>query len=199
VVDLAFIVWLTGLPGSGKTNIAIRLSRKLRRMDVHCYHLQMDKVRRLLIDRPEYTESERDYAYRSLAVMAYTLYQAGVSVIVDATAHRRRWREFLRRLVESFLEVYVKCPVEVCIKRETRRRSNLVRRRIYLDALHRIHPGRRRSVLGSVPGVDVPFEEGDRADILVVDSESNSSEVLAQQILHKLRAERYLPQSSAES
>lgn len=192
MIDLAFIVWLTGLPGSGKTSIARGLLRKLRKMDVNCYHLQMDKVRPLLIDRPKYTESERDYAYRSLALMAYTLYQAGVSVIVDATAHRRRWREFLRRLVGSFLEVYVKCPVEVCIRRETRRRSNLVRRRIYLDALDRIHAGGRRSTLGSVPGVDVPFEEGEQADILVVNSEGNSSEVLAQQILHKLRAERYL-------
>jgi len=197
VADLAFIVWLTGLPGSGKTNIARRLLSKLRSGGTNCYHLQMDRLRPLLIDEPKYTESERDYAYRALAVIAFTLYDAGICVIVDATAHRKRWRRFFRRLAGNFLEVYVKCPVEICIARETRRRSNLVRRRIYQDALERLRSGRGQTGLGSVPGVDVPFEEEEDADVLVVDSEVLSADALALQVFRELEARHYLSRSSA--
>lgn len=171
-----FVLWLTGLPGSGKSTVARALMRELRKRRIKAYHLQMDKVRKHLTPNPKYTEKERDFAYRSLVVIACLLSQE-TNVIIDATAHRRKWRELARKMIKNYREVYVKCPMDVAIERETGRKSRLVVRNIYKKRL-------KGKKMRQVIGIDVKYEKG--SPDVVVDSANTSPREAARIILRKL-------------
>ena len=174
-------VWLTGLPGSGKTTIAKELMKKFKKVE----HLRMDKIRKTLTPKREYTEKERDYAYRALVLIAKFLTDNGTNVIIDATGHRRVWRELTRELIPRFVEVYVKCPLEICMTRESRRKDNLVLRNLYKKALEGMKSGKRIVGLGEVIGVDVEYEEPDKPE-LIIESDKLTPEESSEKILQFL-------------
>ncbi len=146
-------IWITGLPSSGKSTIARGLARKLAEMGVKVQVLESDELRRVLTPKPTYSEEERAWFYGVMAWIGWLLVRNGVNVIFDATANRRRYRERARELVgpDKFMEVYVRCPLEVCMKRD--------RKGIYKLALE----GKARTV----PGLQVPYEEPVNPDVVV--------------------------------
>jgi adenylylsulfate kinase len=186
----AWAVWLTGLPGSGKTVRAKELLKKLRKRKMKVEYLRMDEIRRILTPKQEYTEKERDYAYRAFVLIGKFLTDNGINVIMDATGHRKVWRELARELIPNFLEVYVRCPLEICMEREASRKDNLVVKNLYKKAIERLKTGKKIEPLGEVIGIDVPYEESDNPD-LVVDSDKlnvkESSERIFQLIKCKFR------------
>ena len=149
-------IWITGPPGSGKTTLARGVAAALEARGVTLKVLELDEVRKVVTPAPTYDETERDIVYRALAYMAKLLTEASVPVIVDATAHRRAWRELARSLIPAFAEVQLLCPIEVCRERERRRRPGYAPRAIYARAGS---PG------ATVPGVDVPYEVSPRAEL----------------------------------
>jgi len=160
-------VWLTGLPGSGKTTIANELIKKFEQDKIKVEYLRMDEIRKILTPQKEYTEKERDYAYRALVSIGKFLTDNGINVLIDATAHKKVWRELARKLIQNFVEVYVKCPFEICITRETRRKDNLIVRNLYKKALERMKSGKRIVGLGEVIGVDVDYEEPEKPELTI--------------------------------
>jgi len=160
-------IWLTGLPGSGKTDRAKELLNLLDKNKIKAQHLRMDEVRHILTPEKKYTEEEREYAYRALVLIAKFLTESGVNVIIDATGHRKEWRNMAKELIPNFMEVYVKCPIEVSIERESKRKNNLVMSNLYDKALKRIKEGKDIDGLGQMIGVDVPYEESDNPDLVI--------------------------------
>ena len=145
-------IWITGLPGSGKSTIARKLKEKLNQLGVKSYIVSSDALRRLATPNPKYTEDEREIVYGALVYAAKVLVENGVNVIIDATGNRRKYREKASKNIENFMEVYLKCPLEVCIKRESKRRETyLAPRGIYKKAF----TGESKTV----PGIGVPYEE----------------------------------------
>jgi adenylylsulfate kinase len=63
-------------------------------------------------------ERGEEIAHRALGYTAKRLADAGLVVVVDATAARRRWRTLARELADTFAEVQLVCPPEVCLGRE---------------------------------------------------------------------------------
>ena len=114
-------VWLTGLPGSGKTARVKELLKKLKQNNIRAEHLEMDEIREVLTPKRKYTEEERGYVYRAVVLVSKLLTENGVNVIIDATAHRRVWREMARQFIPKFMEVYIKSPLNIAIERETKR------------------------------------------------------------------------------
>jgi adenylylsulfate kinase len=110
----------------------------------------LDEIRRTITPQPKYTEEERDIVYASLAYMGKLLADEGVNVIIDATANRRRYRDFVRRLIPNFAEVFIRAPLSVCIEREAKRRAKFSPKNIYKKAA-----GEK----AAVPGVNVAYEE----------------------------------------
>src|SRR5574337_1530515 len=84
---MAWVAWFTGLPGSGKSSIAREVARRLEARGIRVRVLELDEIRRVVTPSPNYTAQEREVVYRALAYMAWLLYNEGVSVIIDATAH----------------------------------------------------------------------------------------------------------------
>jgi len=125
--SINFCLWITGLPGSGKSTIAAFLVRMLWDSGIETVTLNMDSLRPILTPEPKYTEEERALVYRALVLAAHLLVKEGKrSVIIDATGNRRVYRDLARRLIPEFAEVFVKCPLEVCQDREAARRSSYV-------------------------------------------------------------------------
>ncbi|MEI8261819.1 MAG: adenylyl-sulfate kinase [Actinomycetes bacterium] len=116
----AKVVWLTGLPGSGKSTIADSAVRRLHAMGVHTYVLDGDNVRGGLNKDLGFTTEDRAENVRRVAEVAKLMRDAGLVVFVALVSPYRADRETAAALFEpgEFLEVYVDTPVEVCAERD---------------------------------------------------------------------------------
>lgn len=167
-------VWVTGLPGSGKSVIAEALIKRLKRQNVHAQVVSVDMLRRVVTPKPTYSETERDMVYAAIAFVAKLLAQNGVNVVIDATGNRRRYRDNARKMIPKFIEAYVRCPLEICIERESKRgRRFMAPKDIYKRGLSGEAP--------TVPGLGVPYEEPLHPEV-TVDSNRMSPEECAQKI-----------------
>ena len=155
---MGWAIWITGLPGSGKTTVAQALAARLAAEGRRARILELDAIRRLVTPDPTYSEEERRVLYRALAVMAALLAEAGTNVIVDATAHRRAYRNLARTLIPRFAEVYLRCPLAVCRERERRRLGGHAPGQIYERADQQGAP---------VPGVGVPYEAPEAPELVI--------------------------------
>ena len=137
-----YAIWLTGLPASGKSTIVTALRPQLEGMGCVVEVLESDAVRRILTPAPTYSHEERDLFYRALAFMGARLAAHGVTVIFDATANRRAYRDFARSLIPRFIEVAVECPLELAMQRD------------YKGTYQR----GQRGEASTVPGLQDPYE-----------------------------------------
>jgi len=115
---VAFAIWITGLPASGKSTIASALKPQLEKLGLTVEVLESDEVRRVVTPIPTYSEAERDLFYRALAFTGQKLVAHGVTVVFDATACRRIYRDFARSVISRFIEVAVECPLTTCMERD---------------------------------------------------------------------------------
>jgi adenylylsulfate kinase len=172
---MAWVMWLTGLPGCGKTTIAKKVKGRLLEKGISVRILQLDEIRRAITPEPRYTEEERDIVYASLAYMGKLLSEEGVNVIIDATANRRRYRELARLLIPDFAEVHIRAPLSLCMQREAMRNAEFSPKGIYKKAGAEKAP---------VPGVNVAYEEPLAAEI-EVDTASMNPDQSASYIAQK--------------
>lgn len=174
---MSWAIWITGPPGSGKTTLARGVAKGLDAWGVPAKVLELDAIRAVLTPRPTYSDWEREIVYRALVVMAILLTDAGVPVVIDATGHRRAWRELARQLIPFFAEVQLVCPVEVCREREQTRREGYAPRGVYAQAGR---PG------ATVPGVDIPYEEALHPE-LTLDTHTTDPWTQVQEVLYLAR------------
>ena len=146
-----FAVWLTGVPSSGKTTIAKALEKKLKEKGINVQILESDELRRVLTPKASYTEEERDIFYNAMAYIGWLLVKNGVNVIFDATANKRKYRDNARRLIKNFIEVYVKCPLKVCMERDPKG--------LYKKAL--------KGEVKRLPGLQAVYEEPSNPEVIV--------------------------------
>lgn len=111
-------IWVTGLPASGKSTISNLVKGKLAEEGVSAQILETDELRRILTPNPTYSLEEREVFYTSLSYIGWLLTINGVNVIYDATANRRRWRDYARARIPRFIEIYMNCPLEICEARD---------------------------------------------------------------------------------
>jgi len=114
------VVWLTGLPGSGKSTIADEAVRRLHALGVHTFVLDGDNVRTGLNKDLGFTAEDRAENVRRVAEVAKLMREAGLVVFVALVSPYRSDREAAAALFEDgqYLEVYVDTPVEVCAERD---------------------------------------------------------------------------------
>jgi adenylylsulfate kinase len=163
-VTPGWAIWITGRPGSGKSVLARAAAEALRARGAPVAVLELDAIRKVLTPAPTYRDGEREAVHRLLALMAATLVEAGVPVIVDATAHRRQWRQLARERISCFAEVQLECPLAVCRERKAPRGPGNARPGI---------SARAGAGVATVPGVDREYEPA-LAPELVIDTTADS-------------------------
>ncbi len=148
---LAFAIWITGLPASGKSTIVAALKPQLAALGLAVEVLESDEVRKVLTPVATYSDAERDLFYRALAFTGQKLVAHGVTVVFDATASRRVYRDFARSVIPRFIEVSVECPLATCMERD--------KKGTYLK-------GQRGDSL-TVPGLQSPYEAPTKPDLTI--------------------------------
>jgi len=116
----ARVVWLTGLPGSGKSTIADAAVRRMHAMGVHTYVLDGDNVRTGLNKDLGFTPEDRAENVRRVAEVARLMRDAGLVVFVALVSPYAADRRAAKALFGDgeFMEVFVDTPVEVCAERD---------------------------------------------------------------------------------
>ncbi len=185
-MSTAFAVWLTGLPASGKSTIAVALRAGLETAGLETEVLESDAVRSVITPAPTYFREERDLFYRALAFCGGRLAAHGVPVIFDATANRREYRHLARTLIPHFLEVAVMCPLEVCQARD--------RKGTYRKAVE----GKSTTVPGLQESYDPPLNPEVAVDTSMLSPEAGAARII--EALHErgyLVAARGIPEEHA--
>ena len=118
---LPLVLWMTGLSGSGKSTIANALESELgHTYHVHTYLLDGDNIRTGLNADLGFTEKDRKENIRRVGEVTKLMYDAGLDVITAFISPFRSDRDMVRSLFKpgDFWEIYVSCPLAVCIKRD---------------------------------------------------------------------------------
>jgi adenylylsulfate kinase len=136
------VVWLTGLPQSGKSTLAARARERLVAAERCVCVLDGDAVRAAMVPPPGYGDDARAGFYATLGRLAALLAAQGLIVLVPATAPRRAYREAARAAAPAFVEVHVAADVAQCAARD-------------IKGLYAAARDRR---LGGLPGVDAAYE-----------------------------------------
>jgi len=114
------VVFVTGLPSSGKSTLALKAAELLRQQAVTVSVLDGDAVRASLVPPHDYSPAGRASFYESIARLAALLANQGHTVIVAATAHLRSFRSRACELAPAYLEVWVDTPQLECEQRDTK-------------------------------------------------------------------------------
>ena len=171
----AFAIWLTGLPASGKSTVAAQLARQIRGLGIDVTVLESDALRELFSTEPRYDDQDREYFYASLAFIGRVLIDHGISVIFDATANRRKYRDRARHKIPRFVEVFVDCPLETCMRRDPKG--------IYRKA--------RAGEASHVPGLQAEYETPETPD-LVLRGDRDDPAVAARNVIDLLLQKGYV-------
>lgn len=169
---------MTGLPGSGKSTIAMILKRRLENeYGKFIEVLDGDEIRKGLSRDLGLSKYDREEHARRVSYLAKVLSRNGVVSIVALISPYRTSREFARETIGPgrFLEVYVKASLSTCERRDPKG--------LYAKA--------RRGEITNMTGIQDPYEEPIAPDI-VVDSENVSPEKSAENLLTELRHLNYL-------
>ncbi len=172
-----FVVWLTGLSGSGKTTIGASLQVQLQELGLRAELLDGDEVRRQLSPDLGFTKPDRETHARRVVYLSKLLAKNGIITLVSLIAPYRSFREHARREIVDYVEVYVKTPLETCIKRDPKG--------LYKKAL--------KGEITDMTGLQDPYEEPVNPE-LVIETERLTVEESARLILSKLKELKYIPQ-----
>ena len=119
---VAFLIWFTGLSGSGKSTIANELEKALFEKEIHTYLLDGDNVRKGLNNNLSFSPEDRSENIRRIAEVANLMIDAGLVVIASFVSPYKEDRENVKRIVgyDNFVEVFVNTPIEECERRDVK-------------------------------------------------------------------------------
>lgn len=175
MTDKACIVWFTGLPSAGKTTLAAGVAADIRDRGARVELLDGDAIRRTISAGLGFTREDRDENVRRVGVESERLLAGGAFVMVALVSPYRAARDEVRRKVGRFVEVFVSCPVEACIRRDVKG--------YYREALAGGRP--------HFTGVSDPYEEPLHPEV-VVETEHEGPEQGIQRVVRELEALGYL-------
>jgi adenylyl-sulfate kinase len=177
------VIWLTGLSGAGKSTLANELEFMLNRNGVHTFLLDGDNVRHGLNSDLEFSPEDREENIRRIGEVAKLFTDAGLVVIVAFISPYKKDRRRARSLVgkEEFVEVYVKCPLEVA---EARDPKNLYKKA-------------RAGVIKEFTGISAPYEEPENPEI-IIETDKLSVQESVSRILDYLIKKNIIPKGGVK-
>src|SRR3989337_1828253 len=146
-------VWLTGLSGSGKSTIAVELEHALLENRHQAYIMDGDNIRHGLNKNLGFAPEDRSENIRRIGEVAKLFTDANIITITAFISPYRQDRDNARKLQKEgeFIEVYVKCPIDVCEQRDTKG--------LYKKA--------RAGEVKEFTGISAPYEEPSNPELTI--------------------------------
>ncbi len=182
MANVGFTIWFTGLSGSGKSTLSELLEQRLQARGHKVEIMDGDLVRTHLSKGLGFSREDRDTNIKRIAFVCNLLSRNGVVCISAAIAPYREAREWARTHIGNFVEIYVKCPLEVCRARDVKGLYKLV----------------DEGKIKNFTGIDDPYEEPEHPD-LVVETDKETIEESISRIFAKLEELGYLEQADYSS
>jgi adenylylsulfate kinase len=170
-----FTVWFTGLPCCGKTTIADQVAIVLKKKDYMVERLDGDIARQGFTSDLGFSEKDRNENIKRVTFMAKMLTRNNVVVLASFVSPYRKQRRKARKEIKKFVEVYVRCPVEICMKRDVKG--------MYQKALE--------GKIKHFTGVDDPYEEPEHPE-LILNTNTESVEESVSKVLQKIEELGYI-------
>jgi adenylyl-sulfate kinase len=170
-----FTLWFTGLSGSGKSTISERVALRLQRRGIPVEVLDGDVVRTHLSKGLGFSHEDRDENIKRVGFVCQLLTRNGVAAVASVISPYRAAREHNRRLIGNFVEVYTRCPVEVCAQRDVKG--------LYQKAA--------AGEIKGFTGVDDPYEPPGSPEV-VCHTDKESVEESVEKVLTKLEELGYI-------
>ncbi|MEG4807385.1 adenylyl-sulfate kinase [Microcoleus sp. F8-D3] len=174
-MEKGFILWFTGLSGSGKTTITKALEPELKARGCKVEILDGDVVRTNLSKGLGFSREDRDTNIRRIGFVANLLSRNGVVAMTAAISPYRAIRDEIRAMESNFVEVYITAPLEVCESRDVKG--------LYAKA--------RAGEIKGFTGIDDPYEEPLNPEIICY-TERESVEESVKKVLSKLEELGYI-------
>jgi len=174
-----FTLWFTGLPCSGKTTISEIVGKEFRERDLNVEMLDGDELRRNLSKDLGFSKEDRETHIKRVGFIAKLLSRNDVATLAAFVSPYRAVRKYLRIEIGNFIEVYVKCPVEVCIKRDVKG--------MYKKAI--------AGEIKNFTGISDPYEEPLEPEI-IVETDKEMPMESAQKVIQRLESMEYIPPAS---
>ncbi len=181
-MEKGVFIWFTGIPASGKSTIARGVEKALRDRGLKVENLDADEVRANLSPDLGYTPRDRDFNTKRLAFMGKLLTRNGVCAIVAAVSPLKEHRDRARRMVDHFVEIYVKCPLDKCKERDPKG--------LYKRA--------ERGEVQDIAGWHMPYEEPEKPEV-VLETDKEDVEQCVNKVLLTLETLGYIPKGKTES
>jgi len=178
-MDKTCTIWFTGLPCSGKSTIANRVAEILKNKGYKVEQLDGDVTREYLSKGLGFTKEDRDENIRRVGFVAKLLTRNGVFVTAAFVSPYREIRDEIRKEIGNFVEVYVKCPVEVCIERDVKG--------MYKRAL--------KGEIKNFTGIDDPYEEPLNPEV-IVETDKETVDESVDKVMRKLAELGYIDEWS---
>lgn len=171
------VLWYTGLSGSGKSTLAREVEKRLYLEGHHCYVLDGDNIRFGLNRNLGFSPEDRTENIRRIGEVAKLFTDAGIIVLTAFISPYRADREIARELVAEgeFIEIFVRCPVAECEKRDVKG--------LYKKA--------RAGEIKDFTGISAPYEEPLKPE-LIVDTAELSLEDAADLVIDYLKAQEII-------
>ena len=169
-------MWFTGLSGSGKTTIARLVARELQERRLKVERLDGDVVRQSLTRDLGFSKEDRDKNIERVTFVAKLLTRNGVGVLCAFISPYREQRAKSRQEIGEFIEVYVECPLDVCVQRDVKG--------LYVKAIN--------GEIENFTGVSDPYEPPDDPEIICRTAQETPQQS-AGTIIAYLEARGYIP------
>jgi len=179
-MERGFVVWFTGLSGAGKSTLTGGLESVLRERGLKVEVLDGDVVRTNLSKGLGFSKEDRDTNIRRIGFVCKLLARNGVAAIAAAISPYREIRDEVRRDIGDFVEVYLKCPIDVLKERDTKG--------LYAKAL--------RGEITNFTGVSDPYEQPLNPELILETDKESEEESLAS-LVNRLEELGYLTPSYA--
>lgn len=170
-----FTLWFTGLPCSGKSAVADKVAEILKEKDLNVERLDGDIVRESLTRDLGFSKEDRDENIRRITFVAKLLTRNGVAVLTSFISPYREVRARSRKEIGTFIEVYVKCSLEVCIERDVKG--------MFKKAMN--------GEIKEFTGISDPYEEPLNPEILL-ESDKETLEESTDKVIQKLNELGYI-------
>ncbi len=175
-------LWFTGLPCCGKSTLADRVADRLRERGFCVERLDGDIVRQSLSRDLGFTKEDRDKNIERIIYVSKLLSRNGVAVLTSFVSPYREKRAQARRETTNFFEIYVKCPVEVCIERDVKG--------MYKKAL--------KGEIKDFTGVSDPYEEPENPELVIMSDTETLGESV-ERVITMLEESGFLTETEEES